>query len=142
MTAAGPAKSGGRPPWRENRFAQHMRLPEIGIRDGAAHLELTVDDVHLRPGGILHGGVVATLLDTVLGYAAYHAAADGTEVVTMQLNINMTAAAQLGDRVIARATIAHKGRRTAVTQGELRRADGKLLATGSATMFYITEGLR
>ena len=114
-----------------------MRLPPATISPGAARMEFTVQDVHLRLGGIVHGGVYATVLDTVTGYAAYSVAPPGHEVVTMQLNLNMTASAKLGETVVATAKVLHTGKRTAVISSELRLADGKLLATGTATMFFV-----
>lgn len=123
-----------------NSFLSHMRLQPVTVINGMARLEFVVDEVHLRHGGIVHGGVYATVLDTVAGYAAYSVAPQGTDVVTMQLSMNMTAAARLGERIIATARTVHSGRRTAVVQGELRRDDGKLLTTGSATMFFVGEG--
>lgn len=127
--------------WSVNPFANHLHFPPIDAAAGVAKLELVVEEIHLRPGGLMHGGVLATLLDTVTGFAAYSVAPVGNEVLTMQLNLNMTATAKLGDRIIATARVAHAGRRTAVVTGEIRLAGGKLLATGSATMFFVAEGL-
>src|SRR4051812_23859710 len=118
-------------------FLEHLRLPPFSVTDGTAQLNFVVETIHLRSGGIMHGGVLATVMDTVTGYAAYTVAPKGAGVVTMQLNLNMTSTAQLGDEVIATARVMHSGRRTAVASGEIRRADGKLLATGSATLFYV-----
>jgi uncharacterized protein (TIGR00369 family) len=126
---------------RPNPFATHLRLPSVTVSEKASRLEMIVEEIHLRPGGILHGGFHATVIDTVTGYAAYTVAPEGAEVVTMQLNLNMTATARLGDRIIATAKVAHAGRRTAVVTGEIRRVDGTLLATGSATVFFVQEGV-
>ncbi len=104
-------------------------------------MEFVVEDIHLRHGGIVHGGMLATVLDTVTGHAAYTLAPSDGEVVTIQLNINMTASAKLGDRIIASAHAQHSGRRTAVIHGELCRDDGKLLATGSITVLFVAEGI-
>lgn len=122
-------------------FLAHLRLPHATLTEDGARLEFVVDEVHLRHGGIVHGGVYATVLDTVAGYAGYKAAPPGCEVVTMQLNVNMTAAAKLGETIVATARVVHNGRRTAVVHGELRRNDGKLLTTGSATLFFVGKGL-
>jgi uncharacterized protein (TIGR00369 family) len=124
-------------PKRNQPFLEHMRLPPAKIASGSAHMAFIVQDVHLRLGGIVHGGVYATVLDTVTGYAAYSVAPPGHEVLTMQLNLNMTASAKLGESVVATAKVLHSGRRTAVISSELRLDDGKLLATGTATMFFV-----
>jgi uncharacterized protein (TIGR00369 family) len=130
-----------KPKWSQNPFAQLLHLPPISLQDGTARLELIVEEIHLRPGGVVHGGIFATLLDTVAGYAAYCVAPKGAEVLTIQLNLNMTATARLGETIIATAKAVHSGRRTAVVQGELRLPDGKLLVTGSGTFFFVDGGL-
>ena len=125
-----------------NPFANHLRFSPIEFGEGTAKLELTVEEIHLRPGDLLHGGVYAAMLDTVTGYAAYSVAPKGAEVLTMQLNLNMTSTAKRGDKVVAVARVAHSGRRTAVVTGEIRRGDDKLLATGSATLFFVEGKLK
>ena len=140
-----PTQSGAaspRPSAAAIPFSAHVRVPEFDSRDGQTEFEFVVEEIHLRHGGVMHGGMVATLLDTAIGHAAYSSAPEGAEVMTMQLNINMTATARLGDRVIASAKTVHGGRRTAVVTGELRLASGKLIASGSATMFILPEGVR
>jgi uncharacterized protein (TIGR00369 family) len=127
--------------WPSNPFIQHLHLPRVEVGNRAARLEFVVEEIHLRHGGIVHGGMYATVLDTVTGHTAYSIAPNGTEVVTIQLSMNMTATAKLGDRIIATGQVVHSGRRTAVVQGELRRSDGKLLATGSTTIFFVSEGI-
>jgi uncharacterized protein (TIGR00369 family) len=122
---------------RKNPFADHLRLSAITVKGTTARLELLVEEIHLRSGGVVHGGIFATLLDTVTGYAAYSAAPKGAEVLTIQLNMNMTATARQGDTIIATASVVHSGRRTAVVTGELRLPDGKLLVTGSGTFFFV-----
>lgn len=133
---------GSQPPWRSNAYAAHLRLPKAWVQDGQARLELVVEEIHLRPGGVVHGGLFATLLDTVTGFAAYSAAPQGCEVLTMQLNMNMTSTARLGETLIATAQSVHSGKRTAVVTGEIRLPDGKLLVTGSGTFFYLDGKLQ
>jgi uncharacterized protein (TIGR00369 family) len=126
----------------DNPLGAHLHIPPFEPKDGAARMEMEVERIHLRHGGLVHGGVVATLLDTVMGVASYSVAPRKADVVTMQLNVNMTGSARLGERIIAEAQCVHSNRRMAVMQGTLHKADGKLLATGSATMIFLTEGLR
>lgn len=143
MSAVEPSPPRGRPLRPvENPLGAHLHIPPIEPRDGGAEFEMQVEEIHLRHGGLLHGGVIATLLDTVMGIAAYSVAPGKAEVVTMQLNVNMTGSARQGDRVIAAAECVHSNRRMAVMQGTLHNQDGKLLATGTATMIYLLEGLR
>lgn len=141
MTDSHQGAAAGPRPWPSNPFLELIRLPRVHAADGTARVEFVVEEVHLRHGGIAHGGALATVLDTVAGHAAYSIAPPGAEVVTIQMNLNLTATARSGDRVVATAHALHHGRRTAVIQGELRRSDGRLLAAGSITVFFVHEGL-
>lgn len=127
--------------WKVNPFAAHVHLPPLEIDRGTARVELVVEEIHTRTGGLLHGGMVATLLDTVSGFAAGSLIPDTADVLTMQLNVNFTATAKLGERVIVTAKAIHAGRRTSVITAEIRLADGKLLAASTATMFIVAEGI-
>jgi len=143
MSEAEPTKSRGRQRRSvENPLGAHLHIPPFETSDGGARVEMVVEEIHLRHGGLLHGGVIATLLDTVMGVAAYTVAPNKAEVVTMQLNVNMTGSARLGDRIIADSNCVHSNRRMAVMQSTLHNGEGKLLATGSATMIFLSEGLR
>lgn len=142
MTAAPENERDAKPPQRlTNPLLTYLRLPPVEVHEGIAQLEFVVEEIHLRHGGVVHGGIYATVLDSVAGYTAYGVAPPGAELVTIQLNLNMTASARLGDRIVATGRVLHAGRRTAVIHSELHRGDGKLLATGSVTIFFVAEGL-
>jgi acyl-CoA thioesterase len=112
-----------------------IRPLEVG--EGRSRVELVVSDQHLRTRGIAHGGLVATLMDTALGWAAGSKAPDGLDVVTAQLNINFIRPARPGELLIAWGEVQHAGRRTAVVRGEIQTGDGALIATGSGTLMYV-----
>ena len=107
---------------------------------GRVRVRYVVGAGHLRSGGIAHGGVLATLLDTALGLSAASLAAAGMDVVTAQLNANFVRPARLGERLDARGEVQHAGRRTAVARAEVRTEAGELVATGSATLIYLPPG--
>lgn len=61
-------------------------------------------DEHCNPLGLIHGGVLVTLLDQVIALAAVRAA-DNRPTVTVQLDTRFIGAARAGDLLIAHATI-------------------------------------
>jgi len=115
----------------------HLGILPIAAGEGRAEFEMIVDGRHLRTLGLLHGGVIASLLDTAMGYAAVTVAPDGHHPVTIQINVNFVRAVKEGERLLATGEIRHSGRQTAVTLGELRTADGKLAATATATFMFV-----
>ena len=113
-------------------------LERLGVRlDESGHLLLEVRAGHLRSLRIAHGGVIATLLDSVMGIQAHQSSPPDHYVVTAQLNVQFIRPAFEGETLIASSQVRHAGRKTAVAQGELATSDGALVATSSATFVYV-----
>jgi uncharacterized protein (TIGR00369 family) len=87
----------------------------------------------------MHGGVLATLLDSVMGMAASSVAPAGHFAVTVQINLNFIRPAWEGELLIATGEVEHSGRTTAVARGEARTEGGSLVGTGSATFMYVAH---
>ena len=107
------------------------------VRPGHVVVLYQVGASHLRTGGIAHGGVIATLMDTTLGLSASSLCPEGFDVVTAQININFIRPAWPGEHLRAEGTVRHAGRKTAVATGEILSEQGALVATGSATFVYV-----
>jgi len=107
------------------------------VTPGHGRLELLVQSHHMRTLGIMHGGVLATLLDTVMGMAAGTRAPAGHFVVTVQLNINFIRPAWAGETLVATGEVRHVGRQTAVARGEVHTKTGTLVGSGSGTFMYL-----
>ena len=112
-------------------------------REGYVRMSLTLAPHHTNPNGVMHGGVVTTLMDEALGgviasvrgletmFAAPHA--------TVEMNASFLAGARPGDRIVVEARVLRLGRRVAFGEAEARRGDGELIAKGRMT-FVILEG--
>ena len=119
-----------------DQLVELLGIEPIAWGDGRAELALTVADKPLRNLPILHGGVIATLLDSALGVAANTVAPNDRLTVTAQLNINFIRPAFPGDRLIATGQVQHAGRQSVVANGEVRCDNGQLVATASATFLF------
>jgi uncharacterized protein (TIGR00369 family) len=109
----------------------------IVAEGGRGRLELAVQPRHLRSLGIAHGGLLASLLDSVMGMAAGSLCPPDHYVVTVQLNVQFIRAAQDGEDLVATAEVMHSGRQTAVARGEIRTGADVLVAAGSATFLHL-----
>lgn len=107
---------------------------------GACTVSLDVGPQHLNRHGILHGGMVATVLDVVCGNTAsrYFDPEGHAALVTVALNLSYIAAMGPG-RITATARATGGGKSTAHVMGELRDADGRLLATATGIFRRITK---
>ena len=70
---------------KENPFTREMGVQIFEIREGYAKLKLSVKKSHTNALGIVHGGCLFTLADSVCGVAA---SSYGRQSVTVNASIN------------------------------------------------------
>ena len=104
------------------------------IEPGRVVMSLVPDEVHYNPLSTVHGGIIATLLDTVMGCAVHSTLPAGRGYTTLSISVNYIRAVTISTgRVVAAGTIEHAGRTTAIARGVLHDANGRLLATAETT---------
>ncbi|WP_425331080.1 PaaI family thioesterase [Phaeobacter italicus] len=105
---------------------------EIDLATGDCEVTLDLGPQHLNRNGLLHGGIVATLMDVVCGNTAsqHFDPQAHPPVVTVSLTLSYVAAVQAG-RVRATAAAQGGGASLAYVSGALHGEDGTLLATAS-----------
>ena len=113
-----------------------VRLVSIG--DGVSELELVVEPHHLNPGGIVHGGIIATILDAAIGIALRTQLPRSQSHVTVQLDVRYFAPAR-GGALIARGNAVQSGGRIAFGDGELRTDDDQIVAKATGTFLAVTR---
>jgi uncharacterized protein (TIGR00369 family) len=91
-----------------------------------------------NPLGTVHGGITATLLDSVMGGAVHTTLPAGMSYTTLSITVNYTRGAQTdGRRIIGTGTVVHAGRRTATAEGRVLDENGKLIAHGTTTCLIL-----
>ncbi|XP_046857000.1 acyl-coenzyme A thioesterase 13-like isoform X3 [Xenia sp. Carnegie-2017] len=114
-------------------FDQVLKKVKILVADpGKVVAEFTVEEEHQNPGGTLHGGFTATLIDSMTTLALL-SGEDGRSGVSVDLNVTYLGAAKTGDLVTITAEALKVGRTLAFTTAELKLSDGKLVARGNHT---------
>src|SRR3712207_4638784 len=68
-------------------FAQRIGAQVEDADDGGARIAFEVREEHLNPAGTLHGGVLATLVDTAMGQAVRTTTGEGEVPATSQLTV-------------------------------------------------------
>jgi acyl-CoA thioesterase len=120
---------------RTSSFASWMGIRLVDVDEGESHLELDVQPHHLNPGGIVHGGIIATILDAAIGLALRTTIGTRSHV-TVQLDVHYLTAAN-GGTLTGRGHAVHSGRRTGYGEAEVTTADGRLVAKGSASFLVM-----
>lgn len=106
-------------------------------QDGVHIVELEVSDDILGPGGAVHGGIIASLVDRA---GAYAVARDSQRVVaTSNMALNYLAPADVGP-LRAMANTLRVGRQLGVVEVKVLDAgkDDRLVATALLTLSYLT----
>jgi uncharacterized protein (TIGR00369 family) len=103
------------------------------FRDGVCAVECQVSDDHLNAGGVAHGGLHSTMLDSALGGALVSIIKKEEWCATAQLDISFLNAAKVGDNLIAEGKVLRRGRNLAHCEGILSNQDGKVIATAKGT---------
>lgn len=91
--------------------------------------------------GFVHAGILATILDSACGYAAFTLMPADAAVLSIEFKINMLAPAA-GDRIIARASVLRSGRTISVCRADamsIQNGDEKLVATMVGTMMCVRD---
>jgi acyl-CoA thioesterase len=114
-----------------------VELVEIGERH--AVMRVVVDDRHRNFFGGTHGGLIATLVDTVCFFPRPFLPA-GREVTTTNLSVSYVRPSGVGDVLTSRAEVLHLGRRTASLAVRVEDQRAGLVAHGTATLMFLDGG--
>ena len=107
---------------RINHYGQANGMTLHVPAPGQAEYRMLIQDAHLSSPGTAHGGVLAGLLDAVLGAAALTEAFTAGELVsTVEFKINYLRPVHLGDELRAVAQVTHTGKSIMVVSGTIYR---------------------
>ena len=107
----------------------------LKMRAGVAELKFPYSKAITRRGGIVHGGVVLYTMDSACGMAVM-TVNPGIDQLSLELNVSFLAPLRNGP-FTAKGVVIRRGGSTAVAEGEIKDADGKLCAKSLGT-FYLS----
>lgn len=108
-----------------------MGVREQTVGDGRARLELEASEDHLNQAGTVHGGVLATLVDTAMGQALRSRTGEDDVPATSQLTITYLRPGRTGDLVV-HAEVRKQGEHLSVCEADVEQ-DGRSLVHAVAT---------
>jgi uncharacterized protein (TIGR00369 family) len=105
------------------------------FEDGRVAFSMQMEEWMCNPAAVVHGGMAATLLDTVLTLAVLSKLPHGKTCQTVQLNVNyVRPLLPTGEKIVGEATAVHVGSTIGTAEGRVLNAAGKLVAHGTATL--------
>ena len=119
----------------------------IGMRIAAldfdsCRIELDLAERHLQPFGIVHGGVLATLIDTATFWAGFMRLPEDAGLVNVDLKLNYLKAVTRG-HLRAEGRCLRAGRQISYTEASVLDEAGELVAHGTSTLMALPgKGLK
>src|SRR3954469_5067660 len=118
-------------------FAGRLGAVVTEVDEGTARLEVDATDEHLNPAGTVHGGVLATLVDTAMGAAARSTVDDGDVPATSQLTVTYLRPGKPGELDVT-ARVRTRGEHLTVCDADVEQ-DGRSLVHAVATFALLHD---
>jgi acyl-coenzyme A thioesterase PaaI-like protein len=102
-----------------------------------ATAEFSPGEFHQGWPGLVHGGIIFSLLDEAMGYVTHF---QGITCLTAKMWTKLKHPISLGEPVGIAATMTKKTRRLIEAKATITLRDGTLAAEGAATMYVLSRG--
>ncbi len=107
----------------------------VAVEPGRVRVALQPAEYHYNPIGSVHGGIIATILDSVLAVSVLSTLPPGRNCVTLEIKVNyLRALTEAAGEVFGEGVAVHTGRQVGVSEAKLVDAKGRIYATASTTL--------
>ena len=113
-----------------------MELKELN--QGRCRLEVVIQEKHLQPFGMVHGGVYSSLVDAAAFWAVYSQIDEDLGMTTVEMKLNYLAPSSEG-ALIAKGKNIKVGKTICLGEASIEDETGKLLAHGTSTMMILRD---
>ena len=99
-----------------------------------ARAEFTPTRFHQGWSGVVHGGIISSLLDEGMTYVPYF---EGIHCITAKMEIRIRRPVPVGKPLVISSVMTRKTRRLVEARATILSKDGTLMAEGTAVMFVV-----
>lgn len=114
-----------------------LEILDVDMKTLTVYVAFNASEELCNMWGGIQGGNVAAMLDDVMSFAVGLDLDWGQISPTLELKVSMLAPARPG-RLYAMGRVIKRGKSVGFIEGELKDADGNLLATSSSTASFVT----
>jgi len=119
--------------WDTEWFPKFLGIELEELRQDYARIRLPYRPEFRQPAGVVHGGVIASMLDTVVVPAVGGGYDEPRQLFTIDIQLRFLAPI-VDDDLVAEGWVSHRGRQIVFCDAEVRSGAGVLAAT--ATLVY------
>lgn len=118
-------------------IAALVGMNPISVAAGDVVFSCRPDESVYNPIGVVHGGLVCILLDTVAACAVHSTLPLGVGYTSVEIKVSYLRPVRAGVELVAHGWVTKPGRRVAFAEADVRDAEGVVLATASSTCLVI-----
>jgi len=123
-------------------YPHHLRMQLVSISVDEAVVKLKTEQCHLQPFGIVHGGVLATLVDTATFWSVFLRLPEDAGLVNIDLKLNYLKSISMG-LMTAQGRCIRAGRTINYAEASVKDKEGNLIAHGTSTLMVLPgKGIR
>ena len=123
-------------------YPRHLRMQLVSISFDQAEVKLKTEQCHLQPFGIVHGGVLATLIDTATFWSVFLRLPEDAGLVNIDLKLNYLKSISTGI-MTAQGRCIRAGRTINYAEASIKDKEGTLVAHGTSTLMVLPgKGIR
>jgi uncharacterized protein (TIGR00369 family) len=121
----------------ESPFVRHMGMRITDLGWGTAHFELEPAEFRMQPFGVMHGGSIATVIDSATFWACYLAMdSDDDGLASVDLKLNYLAPAFV-EPLRCEGRLIKAGKKLSYAEASVHAGDGRLIAHGTSTLMRL-----
>ncbi len=117
-------------------YFNHLGMRIIHLKNRIADVEMDLRKVHHQAFGFVHGGAVASLIDTAAFWSGFCELDEHKGITTVDLTINYLAPLQKGN-LIAKGRCIKLGRKLGLGEASVFDENGKIVAHGTSTLMIV-----
>lgn len=117
----------------QNGFLKHNDIIIEGVSEKTSTVRMNITEKSLNPYGIVHGGLIFSMGDTVMGVTLR---STGRDAVTLDASINYLKPGK-GTYLVATSEVIKIGKTTSILKANIYNDKDELIAIMSATYFFI-----
>ncbi len=122
-------------------IASTLGFEIVSVARGRAEFRLEPQEYHFNPLGLVHGGVLCTMLDTVVGCAVHTTLEAGWGYTSIDLNVTYLRPVTLKTGPLtAVGTLTKGGRRVSFASGQIQDGAGAVIATATSSLLMFEPG--
>ena len=116
--------------WDTVWFPKFLGVEVEEVRQDYARMRLPYRPEFRQPAGVVHGGVIASMIDTVVVPAVGSGYDEPRQLFTINIQLRFLAPI-VDDDLVAEGWISQRGRQIVFSDAEVRSGSGTLAATGT-----------